>query len=63
MNYSNFLDNTLCICNHTFVNHYADDSGCAVCTWDLSNKIFPSHCFTIDNLTYIELLAKPKNLV
>jgi hypothetical protein len=63
----NYADRRLCVCGHTFGSHrfsdpslignvccVPDESGPLICVW---------HKLQLDNLAYVEQLARERNLI
>jgi hypothetical protein len=63
MGVPNTHPDSLCICGHVAIQHYSSLTWCETCFYTHSNTTQWQHNFQLDNLSYIEQLAKEKNLI
>src|SRR5579864_2018361 len=52
-----------CICGHELIHHYLTGDGCNFCFFESKPQDKWQHRFQLDNLFYIEELAKKRGLV
>jgi hypothetical protein len=52
-----------CVCGHIAEAHYLTGDGCNQCLHENKSQEAWQHRFKLDNLTYVEKLAKERGLV
>jgi hypothetical protein len=57
------LQDCLCTCGHVRGSHYLSGDGCNLCFFQNEPQDKWQHRFQLDNLSYIEKLAKERGLV
>lgn len=58
-----FHEDWVCVCGHTREVHYLTGNGCNTCYYNSQPQDKWQHRFKLDNLSYIEKLAKERGFV
>jgi hypothetical protein len=58
-----FVANAICFCTHPLGAHYLTGDGCNSCYYENKSQEAWQHRFKMDNLSYIEKIARERGLV